>query len=193
MWKVAFRVCGHIPGIFKIGPSRFDLNWEVINLEKLSNRDVANHQGNWVWPNNMQIIKNKNWGLPGCPGVKTPCFHCRGTESISGQRTKIPHVTWPRQTNKNKHKQIKTKQTWKFQRSHDHLRLAWSASLLIHWVCYPVDNYVVTIYSVIFDTRSEDLKKSAMMWPSYLWALKYVLTFIKTSCWKVVWYKTGQR
>ena len=31
--------------------------------------------------------------FPGSPVVKTSCFHCRGTDSIPGQGTKIPQTT----------------------------------------------------------------------------------------------------
>ena len=30
--------------------------------------------------------------FPGCPVVRAPCFHCRGTGSIPGRGTKIPQA-----------------------------------------------------------------------------------------------------
>ena len=35
-------------------------------------------------------------GLPDSPVVKILCFQCRGTSSIPGQGTKIPHALWPK-------------------------------------------------------------------------------------------------
>lgn len=41
---------------------------------------------------------SKQFGdFPGCPGVKTPSFHCRGMQTGSLVRNKDPsgHATWP--------------------------------------------------------------------------------------------------
>lgn len=37
--------------------------------------------------------------FPGCPVVKTPCFHCRGA-GVPGWGTKILHTVWHSQKNK---------------------------------------------------------------------------------------------
>ena len=49
------------------------------------------------------------WDFPGCSVVKNPCFHCKGTGSISGWGTKIPHAMHPK-INIEKHKMKSTKQ-----------------------------------------------------------------------------------
>ena len=38
--------------------------------------------------------------FPGCPGVRSRCFHCHGTGSISDQRTNIPQAAWLKNSNK---------------------------------------------------------------------------------------------
>ena len=44
--------------------------------------------------------KQKNRDIPGEPAVNTPRFHWRGTGSIPGQGTKIPHAVQCKQTKK---------------------------------------------------------------------------------------------
>ena len=41
------------------------------------------------------------WDCPGRSMVKNLCFHCKGTASISGRGTKIPHAAWCSQKSKN--------------------------------------------------------------------------------------------
>ena len=46
--------------------------------------------------------KDRRRDFPGGPVVKTPCFQCRGTGSIPGLGTKIPHAMLRGQKKKKK-------------------------------------------------------------------------------------------
>ena len=47
-------------------------------------------------------IKAGTREFPGGPGVRTPCFDCRGMASIPGQGIKIPHAKRHSQEKKKK-------------------------------------------------------------------------------------------
>ena len=55
------------------------------------NRFVGKFATRWGYSNIQKLITN--WEFPGCPVVRTWCFHCRGPGSIPGGGTKIPQAT----------------------------------------------------------------------------------------------------
>ena len=65
--------------------------------------------------------QGKSPGLPWWPVVKTLCFRCRGRgSSICWRGTKILHVSWPKNVNKQKLRNIwETVMAKRYLRSHD--------------------------------------------------------------------------
>lgn len=52
------------------------------------------------------VVEGLKRVFPGGPVVKTLCFHCRGTGSIPGQGTKIPHTVQDTHTHTHMHTNI---------------------------------------------------------------------------------------
>ena len=61
-------------------------------------RQVSGYGGAPTWPPTGEMGSHRGYFkkgggvFPGGPVVKTPCPHCRGTGSIPGRGTKIPHA-----------------------------------------------------------------------------------------------------
>ena len=75
--------------------------------------NIISHSGNEIQSHNEASLHthqygcyqkteiNKCWDFPGDPGVKTPCFHCRG-HGFDPWLGKIPHASWSGQKKKKK-------------------------------------------------------------------------------------------
>ena len=86
-----------------------DLEWSILTVPQLGLQSLQGTPGEWVsQPSQGQgslslhsqihlcteVPRNpQNWDLPGCPVVKILPSRCRGTGSIPGGGTKIPHAT----------------------------------------------------------------------------------------------------
>ena len=83
-------------GVLERLPSYSDVGWRVgAGLGWGSSRDTLSMLKSHCKYSNKNMSLKKKWGeFPGCPMVRTQCFHCWDPNSIPGQKSKNLQAAW---------------------------------------------------------------------------------------------------